>query len=481
MPGPIAAAWKRVFRLLASVRTGIVLLILIVITAAGGTFVLQRPMTDPDQMQRAYSPAVLAWLDRLGLTDVFHAWWFALLLALLSLSILFASIDRFPVVWKFFSRPYRRPEPHFRSVLPMQAEVPIRSAAEGIEAAARVFQRHHLKPQRIQNGSVSLYAEKNRFSRLAAYVVHLSLLMILVGGIVDAIYGYRGYLQLGQGQQKSSIDVRDGGQPRALPFAIRCDGAGQENYADGTPKRWWSKLAVVENGKQVAYKEIAVNDPLIYKGVRFYQSGYGMSGDLAWVKLVATPKGGGKPQEVTLRSDAPLQLDANTTVTIARFVPDFILRDNEIVNRSEEPNNPAIQLQIVTPAGTTQQWLFAAYPQFSHPNEKAPYDFQFADLGMAYFTGLQVSHEPGQWAVWLGALLMALGLGTAFYLVHTRYWAVALEDGRGRQVLWVGGWASKNRDEVAERFHALIEDINRELAAPAADEPEPAIAAGLRA
>ena len=32
--------------------------------------------------------------------------------------------------------------------------------------------------------------------------------------------------------------------------AIRCDSAGQENYADGSPKRWWSKLAVVENGKE---------------------------------------------------------------------------------------------------------------------------------------------------------------------------------------------------------------------------------------
>ncbi len=478
MPSAVTAAWKRIFRFLASVRTGIVLLILVVIAAAVGTVILQRPITDPDQMQRAYSPATLAWLDRLGLTDVFHAWWFALLLALLSLSILFASIDRFPVVWKFFSKPYRRPEPHFRAVLPMQAEVPVSSAEAGIEVAARVFARHHLKPQRVQNGSVSLYAEKNRFSRLAAYVVHLSLLLIFVGGITDAIYGYRGYLQLTTGQVKGSI-TRDGVE-KALPFQIRCDGAGQENYKDGTPKRWWSKLAVIENGKQVAYKEITVNDPLVYRGVRFYQSGYGMSGELAYLKVQAKAKDGSAAKEVVLRPDLPVQLDADTTVAIARFLPDFTISpDNEIVNKSNEPNNPAIQLQIVNKGETTQQWVFAAYPDVIHPNEKAPYSFQYSNMDMARFTGLQVSHEPGQWAVWIGALLMALGLGCAFYLVHTRYWAVVFDDGRGRQVLWVGGWASKNREEVSENFKKLIEDINRELAPAevAEEEPAPAVAA----
>jgi cytochrome c biogenesis protein len=473
---------KRFFQFFASVRTGIVLVILVVIAAAIGTVVLQRPMTDPDQMVRAYSPAVLTWLDRLGLTDVFHAWWFALLLALLSLSILFASIERFPVVWKFFARPYRRPEPHFRAVLPMQAEVPIVSAAEGIAAAERAFRRCHLKPQRIENGSVSLYAERNRFARLAAYVVHLSLLLIFVGGIVDAIYGYRGYLQLTEGEQKSTVDLRDGGRLKQLPFAIRCDGAGQENYPDGTPKRWWSKLAVLQNGKQVAYKEISVNDPLVYKGVRFYQSGFGMSGDLAWVKLVAKPKqAGAAPQQIVLRPGQPVQIDSATTVVITRFIPDFVIRDNEIYNRSNNPSNPAFQVQTVSQAGTTQQWVFAAYPEFSHPSEKAPYDFQFADMGMAYFTGLQVSHEPGQWGVWIGALLMALGLAAAFYLVHSRYWAVALDDGRGRQVLWVGGWASKNREEVAEKFKRLVQAIDQEVTTPAAAaEPEPALTAGGR-
>jgi len=53
-------------------------------------------------MQRAYSPQVLRVLDALRLTDVFHAWWFVLLLSLVSLSIIAASVQRFPNAWRFF-------------------------------------------------------------------------------------------------------------------------------------------------------------------------------------------------------------------------------------------------------------------------------------------------------------------------------------------------------------------------------------------
>ena len=92
---------KRIHKTFASLRTGIVLLILVVIASALGTFVLQRPVTDADKLARAYSPGTLRWLDRLSLTDVFHAWWFLTLLGLVSLSIVLVSVDRFPNAWRF--------------------------------------------------------------------------------------------------------------------------------------------------------------------------------------------------------------------------------------------------------------------------------------------------------------------------------------------------------------------------------------------
>jgi len=465
MAGQTRSTGRRIWQTLSAVRTGIFLLILVVIASAAGTFILQRPTTDADALRRAYSPQTLAWLDRLGLTDVFHAWWFALLMGLLCLTIVAASIERFPNVWRFYARPYRRADSHFRSALPLQKQIPVRDPEQALAAAHRAFQKQRLHPQHIvEDNQVSLYAERNRFSLLSVYIVHASLLLIFLGGIVDALWGYRGFLALTNGQQASQIQLQNGAT-RALPFAIRCDGAGQENYSDGTPKRWWSNLVVLQDGREAERKQIVVNDPLVFGGIRVYQSSYGFTGQLDKVMLTATPaKGSGAAHDISLSLDQKAQLDSQTSVRLARFIPDFVIQDNQIYARSNQPDNPAIQLEVTTQSAKEPAlvWIFPQFPNVAH-DSKSPYSFQFRDLRMGYFTGLQVSHEPGQWLVWAGCLVMALGLATAFYLVHVRFWAMVVRDERGRPALWIGGSCNKNRPAFEERFRRLLEEVQTEL------------------
>jgi cytochrome c biogenesis protein len=82
---------------------------------------------------------------------------------------------------------------------------------------------------------------------------------------------------------------------------------------------------------------------------------------------------------------------------------------------------------------------------------------------MGYFTGLEVSHEPGQWLVWAGCILMGVGLFVAFYMVHMRLWIVAVPDARGKLVLWIGGQANKNKDRFEQRFEEVVDRIREEL------------------
>jgi cytochrome c biogenesis protein len=454
---------KRIHKALANLRTGVVLLILVVIASALGTFILQRPATDADKMARAYSPATLLWLDRLSLTDVFHAWWFMTLLTLVSLSIVLVSIDRFPNAWRFYARPYRKTDFHFRAALASKVEMPIRNAEQGLNAAERALKKLRWPVERISDkNEPSLYSERSRFSVMAVYVIHASLLLIFCGGIIDGIFGYSGFMALERGQQVNQIELRNGSR-KTLPFSIKCYGAGQENYADGSPKKWWSKLAVVEDGKELETKEIVVNDPLVHSGLRFYQSSFGMTGKLDGLKLVATPeKASGR--EITVRMNQPFDLDANTTVTLAEYIPDFFIRDNQIFKRSDNPDNPAFRLQVKNKATgeDAKLWLFPAYGETAQ-GEKTNYSFAYRDMQMGYFTGLEVSHEPGQWLVWAGCLLMGAGLFVAFYMVHMRIWVAAVPDAKGRLVLWIGGQANKNRDRFEQKFNDVVEAIRTEL------------------
>ncbi len=469
---------RKLWQTMSSIKTGVILLILVVIFAAAGTVVLQRPTADADDIQRAYSPQMLRVLDFLGLTDVFHSWWFVLLLLLVSVSIVAASIERFPNSWRYFSRPYKSPDESFRKALPTQALIAVDDEATALAAAERVFRKAHYRPEHVvRNQRQSIFGERNRMSEMAVYIVHASLLLIFVGGIVDALYGWRGYLALTRGQQSNTVELRDK-TGRALPFSVRCDEAGQENYQDGTPKKWWSKLAVVENGREVMRKEIVVNDPLVYQGVRFYQSSYGSTGKVDKLSLTVTPvSGDGKPQDVSLAMNDKVSLDPDTTVRMTEFIPDYVVSDGQVYTRSAQVENPAAHLILESKGKAINVWL-PPIPGFAE-NDKSPYKFEGKDVQMAYFTGLEVSHEPGQWAVWGGVLLMAVGLTAVFYLVHIRLWAITVRDARGRMLLWVGGTSNKNKDVFEQKFADLVKDIQSELNTqlkPHSEEPVASLA-----
>jgi cytochrome c biogenesis protein len=468
----LRSAARQVWQTLSSIKTGVVLIILVVILSAAGTVILQRPMTDPEDMQRAYSPAMLRLLDAIGLTDVFHARWFVALLILVSLCIIAASVERFPNAWRFYARPYKSPDENFRRALPTQALIPIRDEEHGVDAAESALEHLHLKPERIvRTNSFSLFSERHRISEMAVYIVHASLLLIFLGGIIDALYGWRGFLVLSPGIQSSQIEMRTGVE-RNIPFAIRCDATGEETYTDGTPKRWWSNLTVVDGGREVERKEIAVNDPLVYKGLRFYQATWGRTGKLDQITFNVTPTNGtaGKPQELTMRLNETASLDADTTVQLVEFIPDYVVEDAHVYARSNDVVNPAVHLIVNSKkAGTTVSvWL----PDIEGVSQNAasPYIFEPKELKTGLYTGLQVSHEPGQLAVWAGVILMAIGLTFVFYVSHVRIWVVSVHNGRGGWSLWVGGTANRNRDAFEQRFKHIVEQIQKELkAAPAAE------------
>ena len=351
---------RKLWQLLSSVKTGVILLMVVVITSAAGTLILQRPATEPDEIERAYSPQVLRVLDAVGLTDVFHAWWFVLMLLLVSVAIVAASVERFPNAWRYFARPYKTTDESFRRALATQKQIPLKNEESGLVAAERTLHRMGFRPERLVGEEhISLFAERNRLSEMAVYIVHASLLLIFLGGIVDGLYGWRGFVSLTQGEQVNQIAVR-GASAKPLSFSVRCDGAGQENYQDGTPKRWWSKLAVLENGREVMNKEIAVNDPLVYRGVRFYQASYGMTGKMNKLLLTATPASGtGQAHDIALSLNETLQLDPDTAVQLTRFIPDYVVRDGQVYRRSEEPQNPAVQLLVKSKklAKSVEVWL----------------------------------------------------------------------------------------------------------------------------
>jgi cytochrome c biogenesis protein ResB len=139
------------------------------------------------------------------------------------------------------------------------------------------------------------------------------------------------------------------------------------------------------------------------------------------------------------------------------------VQDGHIYARSNDVVNPAVHL-IVTSEKTSKVvnfWL-PEIPGVAE-NASSPYNFEPKDLKTGVFTGLEVSHEPGQWAVWAGVILMAIGLTFVFYVVHVRFWVVPVQDASGNLALWIGGSANRNRDAFEQTFKRFVEQVEKEL------------------
>ena len=476
----LKSLWTKVYETLASVRTGILLIIAVGIFSALGTVILQRPTSEPDQMARSYSPETLALLDRLGLTDIFHAWWFIVLLCLFCLCLIFVSLDRWPNAWKVYAHPLRFVPPALRASQQQKMKIPVKDEAAALSAAERVLGRFGLKAGRVnEGGATGLFAESQRFSVLAVYLVHLSLLFIFAGYILDGIVGYRGSMNIPEGQTRNQIMVSDnrGGTTRkTIPFMVRCDAAGEETYADGSPKKWWSKLTVLEDNREVLSKTIVVNDPLTYRGLRFYQSSMGQSGTPRTLTFEAAPVGKDDPTMVELPLNGSATLPDGEKLSILRWVPDYYVQDNQVFNKSDDPENPAVQLGLTNGKGETKK-LWILYSQMnSTRGQDAPYEFALKHATWEQYTGLEVSHQPGQFGVWIGVVLMAIGLVIAFYTQHARVW-VAVETGAGGgKVLWVGGSVNKNRERFQAKFAKIKAALEQELGGAIQEKEESTLA-----
>lgn len=464
----------RLDRLLAffsSLKCGLILLGLLGSAVILGTVILQRPMAREGQIEQIYAPPTVRLLNALGLFDVFHSWWFIVLLGLLGVNIALASLERFPQAWRLFAHPHRTADEWFIHQLPFRKEIPLgpHTPTEAISIASRKLRDSGFPPEPGALEKGTLYVEKHRMARLAPYVVHASLLIIFAGAIIDGLWGFRGFVSLTPGMRTQFVEPMTApGAPRDLGFTLRCDSVGIEKYPDGSPRQYWSRLAVEEKGREVIQKQILVNKPLTYKGMRFFQASYGPTGmpeklvfEAHWAD---DARGKHPPQTFTLRQGEPVRLkDGGTQVDLAAFIPDFVLVGDEIGSRSDEPRNPAIQLTVTRPEGKqVGVWVFPQDPRLAPPDESG-IRFRLVDLEMEYMTGLQVAHEPGQNLIWAGCLSLTAGLMMALYMSHMRLWGVVGRDREGRPALLLGGQPSKYRESFERRFNELASALEAAL------------------
>ena len=461
------------------------------------------------------APQAYDFFDALGFMNMYESWWFIGLLMLFCVNLIICSIDRIPPAWRA-AREKTKPlkEDQF-SVFPVKRQLIMEGTPEAnrerIKAAMKAagFSRH--EEVQVQDG-YQAFSSKQGFARLGVYIVHLSILVILIGASAGVMFGFKGSLSLLEGEA-SAVAYKNNGYANTdeqkmvanallksggdvaiaaaefqrspesfinrlkqigmdpLGFVLKCENSGVDFYPRSySPKEYWSDLTVMDTeGNPVQKKRIEVNSPLKRSGFTFYQSNHGVQGrtlrqdtqgtvyfgpyepmDFPVFIFEVVPKGGGSPQTVNAKFEQPFEIPGSrATATVKSFIPTWGGSQRQQYSLS----NLVVELEVSDPEQGVYTYMV---PQRSKQQPMRDGTRMTAtDIWGVEYTGLQVRRDPGVWIVYLGCTIMAIGLYITFFMGHRRLWIQATVDGN-RTSLKLAGTAHKHRESFENKVEKAI-------------------------
>ncbi|OGW34120.1 MAG: hypothetical protein A2010_10005 [Nitrospirae bacterium GWD2_57_9] len=495
--GLVEVASEKIWKFLSSVKLAVILLIILAIVSVIGTVIQQNE--SPDTYLREYSQTTVDILEMLGFFDMYHTWWFVLLLFLLTANLTVCTLDRFPSTWRVINAPLKPIEDDGLKALPFKREVTVKGAMNAAEErAAAVLSAHRYRFQKTQGtGTVQLVMQKGAYSRLGYIITHISILLVFIGALIGAFFGFKAFLNLPEGGASKFVYLRnepmwdkimaslgvadspvvyspEGGLP-AMPlgYFVRCDTFDVDYYINasgiptGMPSEYHSTLSVFDlNGQKILDKRIRVNDPLTFHGITFYQSSYGMVPDgrgkiLLNIRRKNNPQAEG--ETISLDPGQALYVPSiDRTIRALGFAP-YGIRNPATGQvqfyhtENQELINPTVEIEVLK--GTKP--LFRAYVMKTDPSEpQMPEDYRISYGGYwgARYTGLQVTKDPGVWIVYTGFILLCIGPLIAFFGSHKKLW-VKIQDRKGQAVITVAATSNRNRVGFEREFNRIVDEI----------------------
>jgi len=439
--------------LFASVQLALFLLFILAATSIIGTIIPQNQSHGFYVQQ--FGEKTAQFFGLLDIADMYNSWWFLSLLGLFALNLIVCSLERIPLVFRILGRDMGMTSPEQLAQMPMKHAYTRLSTVDAAEQEVMQFFRSlGFKAQKVEKDEGSLYvAQKGGWSRFGVYVVHCSILIVLLGAVIGSstiaekilhnpTFAFKGAMMLPEGQASGHINAFKGGQHIDLDFQLFCKDFTIEYYPNGMPKTYRTEVGIIEEGREVRHAIIEVNKPLTYKGVTFYQSSYQpFQNYLVQIKRaadgLATSSKIGVAREV-LWSEAGVRYG--------------------IINR-ENRGEVTRQLKIWFSDGQGKASIFWLQPG-QEAKIKRPDATYILKVEQAYATGLQATKDPGVGLVYSGCILMLVGLYVAFFLSHRRLYGSIQATGSECHILLAGD-ANKNKVGFERKFTERIKRLEQ--------------------
>ncbi|UKA68820.1 cytochrome c biogenesis protein ResB [Arthrobacter sp. FW306-05-C] len=502
-------AWTQ----LTSMRTALLLLLLLAVAAVPGSLFPQRPVNAPAVARYLKdNPGVGPVLDALQLFDVYTSVWFSAIYLLLFISLIGCVLPRARTHFKALrSSPPRTPRrlsrlPEYGTVvLPADAG---RSASSVINDAAALLKKRGYRVEVRDGGAElpSLGAERGFVKEAGNLLFHTSLIGVLVCVAVGGMFGYRGQKIIVEGDSfintLVSYDAFTPGtnfnpawlKPFAVTldkFEVRFDRESRKQF--GQPIDFTAALTTRDGtNAQPRQQILKVNEPVYFGETGMFLVGNG------YAPVVTVKDGTGKTAfsgpVVSVPSDsvytssivikvpdaAPSQLGF-----VGFFLPSAIKNDQGVsYSFDPDPLNPQLSLNSYygdlglntgapqnvyvldvkkltqlngrdLPAGGI---TLAPGSTYTLPDGKGSISFD----GLKRYVGVDVRSTPGQSGVLVFSLLAVAGLITSLYVNRRRVWIRAGTHDDGRTMVEYGLLARGEDHRLAAEAAAIRELLTRQ-------------------
>ena len=271
------------WRQLTSMRTALILLLLLGVAAIPGSLIPQRTQ-NPMKVQAYFTdnPTIAQWFDRFKLFDVYSSPWFSAIYLLLFISLIGCVLPRTIEHLKAIgAKPPLTPKYLAKMEFYSSVKTDTKTA---LDVAETWFSKNHF---RIRRDSDSISAEKGYLRETGNLLFHLSLILILVGVGVGSLFGLKGeaiasvgdrfintptsYDNLGFGKFQSASSL--------VPFSLTVtDFKASYDIKTNAPTDYKLSVAISNPiGTKSVDKVIKVNAPLTFGNTKVYLQANGYS------------------------------------------------------------------------------------------------------------------------------------------------------------------------------------------------------------
>jgi len=507
-PGELTAVefvrWS--WRQLTSMRTALVLLLLLAMGAVPGSVIPQRGVDalKTSQWQQAH-PHLTPIYDKLGLFGVYHSAWFAAIYLLLMVSLVGCIVPRLFVYWRGFRAPPPT-APRNLARLPDHASYTTDEEPDVVleRAAHSLTRRHRISTSWTEGGRPGaegwVAAERGQLREAGNLLFHLSVLVVLVGFGIGSLFGYKGgvILVVGNGftNTLSQYDDFDPGElfnaDNMEPFSFTVHDF-KVDWLDSGPRQGMARgfqapltYRTARDGQPAEY-DLEVNHPLTIGGTQVFLIGHG------YAPVVTVRDGKGHkvysgptiflPESSTFESFGVIKAPDAQPQGIGLeglFYPTFALVGGNPINVMGQLKNPAISmLAYVGDLGMdngTPQSVYELDKANARLLKKPDGSMFRVDLqvgqtvqlpdgagsvtfhGVKQWTRLQISRTPDVWLTLLGVSLALVGLLGSLFIRPRRVWVRARRE-NGATLVEVAALDRSGGGELTAVLSSVVDSL----------------------